>query len=92
MKLTLAILAALVTLPAAAREPCMDRTTLVERLADTYGESQVSWGLATGQIIEVWASPSGSWTVMRSLPGGVSCIVATGQHWQAVEAVDGEAL
>ena len=93
MKPILASLAVLMALPAAAREPCLDRETITQRLIDTYGEAQAAWGLASGQIVEVWVAPSGSWTLLRSLPGGVSCVMATGQNWQAVESKpEGDAL
>lgn len=63
--------------------PCMPRTDLVERLEGRFDEHVVGGGLQSPQrLLEVWASgESGSFTVFVTSPDGVSCVVATGQHW-----------
>lgn len=62
---------------------CLPRTALVERLEGRYKEHLAGGGLQNPQqLIEVWASSeTGSFTVFVTRPDGVSCIVATGQHW-----------
>ena len=63
---------------------CAPRDTVVERLASKYGESRQSMGLgANNAVVEVFASSeSGSWTITVTSPSGLTCLVASGQHFE----------
>lgn len=63
---------------------CAARSVVGERLADVFGESRQSIGLATdSQVVEVFASPeTGTWTIVVSTPAGRSCVVAAGQAFE----------
>ncbi len=72
---------------ASAQELCGPRAALLQHLARQFGEAVVALGVtaAGAGVLELLATPSGSsWTVLVTLPSGTSCIVATGEHWQAV--------
>lgn len=73
-----------VTLPAAAQAPqCAERTAVLERLADSYHEEPVSIGVtATGSLLEVLASPEGTWTIIITVPNGPTCLVSSGEGWR----------
>lgn len=62
---------------------CLSRDALIERLEGRYSEHLTGGGLQNEQqLLEVWASgETGTFTVFITRPDGVSCIVATGQHW-----------
>ncbi|WP_294609562.1 hypothetical protein [Roseovarius sp.] len=64
---------------------CLARDALVEQLEGRYREHLTGGGLQNPQqLLEVWtSSESGSFTVFITRPDGVSCIVATGRHWNA---------
>jgi len=66
---------------------CADRARVVERLESTYGESRQSMGLApNNSVIEVFASSeTGTWTITVTNPAGVTCLVASGQSYEATE-------
>ena len=68
---------------AQAGRKCAPRETVVERLANTYGESRQSIGLGErGMVIETFASPdTGTWTITVTSPKGETCLVASGQSW-----------
>ncbi|MEL7115639.1 MAG: hypothetical protein AAGP08_08605 [Pseudomonadota bacterium] len=68
---------------------CADRETVVERLASKYGESRQSIGLAPNNaVVEVFASSeTGTWTITVTNPSGLTCLVASGQAYEAVEEV-----
>lgn len=68
---------------------CLDRATLVERLAGQYGESPQSVGLAgDDRLIELFASPdTGSWTLLVTAPNGIACLYAAGDHFERFEPV-----
>lgn len=65
---------------------CADHAALSERLASTWGESRRSIGLGTdGAVMEVFASEeTGTWTIAVTRPGGPTCIVAAGEHFEAL--------
>ena len=60
------------------------REAVVERLANTYGESRQSIGLGEqGMVIETFASAdTGTWTITVTTPSGLTCLVASGQSWE----------
>ncbi|GHF38160.1 hypothetical protein [Seohaeicola zhoushanensis] len=74
---------------AAQTRNCAPRDIVVERLADGYGESRQSIGLgAQGAVIEVFASnDTGTWTITVTTPAGLTCLVASGQSFQALAEV-----
>lgn len=65
---------------------CVKRSDLVKHLAGKYQEAPTAIGLAdNGALIEVFAAADGStWTVLVTMPNGISCMVATGQQWQSI--------
>ncbi|MBE0453596.1 hypothetical protein [Roseovarius autotrophicus] len=74
------------TMVQAQATTCLPRTALVERLEGRYKEHLAGGGLQNPQqLLEVWASDeTGSFTVFVTRPDGISCVVATGQHWNSV--------
>jgi len=63
---------------------CAPHDLVVERLASGYGESRQSIALgANNSVVEVFASAeSGSWTITITAPGGLTCLVASGQAYE----------
>lgn len=64
---------------------CADRESVVQRLADGYGETRQSIGLAANNtFVEVFASlETGTWTIVVTNTAGISCLVASGQAYEA---------
>ena len=65
---------------------CAPRETVIERLADAYGESRQSIGLgANNAVVEVFASnDTGTWTITVTSPTGITCLVASGQSFETL--------
>ena len=65
---------------------CAPREVVVDRLAGHYGETRRSMGLGSNNaVIEVFASDeTGSWTITVTMPSGVTCLVASGQAFEAL--------
>ena len=62
---------------------CLDRDAVVRDLKEKYGEVRVAVGVSrTGALLEVFASRSGSWTVLLTAPNGPACVAATGMSWE----------
>ncbi|WP_412550272.1 hypothetical protein [Shimia sp. MIT910701] len=82
-----AALAVLLACPVGAQNlrHCADRDLVVERLAQKYGETRQALGLGgQGAMMEIFASEaSGSWTITITTPNGSTCLMATGQNYEA---------
>lgn len=83
--LALALLA-FSALPATAAEPasCGSRNQVFAHLHQHYRESPVAMGMANnGGMIEVLRSAAGaSFTIVITMPDGVTCMIAAGENWQ----------
>ncbi len=75
----------LATEGAHAQQPsCAERTAVVDRLQQQYGETRQSIGLGQNNaVVEMFASSAtGTWTILVTLPSGMSCLVASGESWE----------
>ncbi len=65
-------------------QSCAPREDIIQRLAETYGETRRGIGIARqGSVMEVYASDSsGSWTITVTLPDGVTCLIASGHAYE----------
>lgn len=81
--------ASLLAGPAATAQDanCRDRAGLVSLLAQRFGETRQAIGLSSNtQIVEIFASDeTGTWTITVTRPDGVACMVAAGEHFQALD-------
>ncbi len=69
---------------AQAQLACGMRDSVVAKLGENYGEVRRGGGLAgPTAIFEIWASDvTGSWTILKTTPNGLTCIMAVGDGWQ----------
>ncbi len=66
-----------------AQAVCGEHSEVVSKLEKGHSEKPVSMGLASnGAVIEVFASESGTFTIIMTLPTGMSCLMAAGEDWQ----------
>ena len=84
--------AALMARPVAAQTAAMPRTAVVELLGDRYSEQSVGLGIAqNGGVIELFTSKDGTtWTMVLTMPNGMSQMIATGKYWMQITPLDGE--
>jgi hypothetical protein len=88
--LALGALTAIGPSSAMADNSCGPREQLVKILAQQYKEDPVGIGLAQpGQVLEVFASSSGSWSMVMTMPDGKACLIAAGDNWEMVTKVKG---
>jgi hypothetical protein len=82
MALVMAIGAAPVV--AQQRNNCAPRESVIDRLADGFGETRQSVGLgANNVVVETFASSeTGTWTITVTMPTGLTCLVASGQAFE----------
>jgi hypothetical protein len=69
--------------PAQAAAMCGKRGDFIKALADKYQESGKALGI-TGQVnlVEIFASKAGTWTILVTTPEGKTCIIAAGNSWE----------
>ena len=72
---------------AAAQSQCNNRDSVISLLASKYKEAPVAVGVTnTGGLVEVLSTGDGNtWTIIVTTPQGMSCLVAAGEGWRAVE-------
>ncbi|PTW99862.1 hypothetical protein [Pararhodobacter aggregans] len=79
--------AAFALLPAALSAqtlPCAPRERVLAFVIDQRGETRLATGdAARGASVELYASDSGSWTLLLNLPDGRACLLANGENFTA---------
>lgn len=62
---------------------CGPRESVLDALSESYQERLVSRGVTSGgALLEVLAGPSGSWSILLTVPGGQTCLVSSGEGWR----------
>lgn len=71
---------------ASAQTMWIDRAEVVERLGTLYAEHPSAMGVASnGGVVELFTAAHGeTWTLVLTMPNGLSRIVAAGEGWTAV--------
>ncbi len=71
---------------ASAQTTWIERGEIVDQLAGQYAEAPVAMGLASnGGVIELFTSADGAtWTLVLTMPDGLSRMVAAGESWTTV--------
>ena len=87
--LVLSVMCLTTTAPAQNAVPaaCTDRNQAMSHLSVKYSEAPVAMGLANnGGVVEVLASKAGkSWSIVITMPNGMTCLVASGEHWEKLK-------
>ncbi len=75
--------------PASAQAACAPHAEVTKQLANGHSENPVGIGLANnGAVVEVFSSSDGSsWTIIMTMPNGMSCLVTAGEYWESLPEV-----
>ena len=88
--LTVALLAAAIVAagqaaPALGLAACGERADILASLEDAYLEMPRAIALTNdGAVIEILASPTGSWSMLITYPNLPTCLMAAGEAWESV--------
>ena len=64
---------------------CGPRESVLGALSENYQERPVSRGVTSaGALLEVLVGPSGSWSILLTVPGGQTCLVSSGDGWRGL--------
>lgn len=69
---------------------CGPTLQVYEVLKEKHGESRHASGFSRdGMLIEMWANlDTGGWTALVTHPEGMSCVVASGEHFRREDTID----
>jgi len=83
----LALAAGVLFAPAEAEAVvCMKHKTLVSYLTERFDETPRALGLVESRnVMEVYVSKKGTWTIVMTTVQGVACIVAAGDTWEDIK-------
>lgn len=71
--------------PALGLGMCGTRSDFVKALNDKYQESRKSIGIAGEvNVVELFTSKTGTWTILVTTEGGKACIIAAGKGWENI--------
>lgn len=63
--------------------PCAERSEVADKLHEQFGEEVRAVGMnEAGGVVEVYVSPDRTWTMVLSLPSGLTCFVQSGDAWE----------
>ncbi len=85
-----ALAAGLFISAAQAQPACAPHDDVAGHLLAKYGERRAFIGVTRdGNLFELYASPTGTWSVVVTVPGGLSCLTDNGVHGSVIEAMKG---
>lgn len=92
--LLLGTLMGTITFPAHAQAVCGEREEVLTKLFRSYSEKPSAIGMSNnGGIVEILTSPQGeTWTIIVTMPNGVSCVIAAGENWETYKPIRGTGL
>lgn len=68
---------------------CLPHDGVDTKLQREFGERELGRGIsADGTLVEIFMAPSGNFTVVKTTPGGVSCVVDFGEGWQPLNQLE----
>jgi hypothetical protein len=68
---------------------CMPHDGAGDKLRSEFGEKIVGHGVSSdGTLLEIYLAPSGTFTVIKTTPAGLSCVVDFGEGWQTLNQLE----
>lgn len=71
----------LIAIASAQAGLCYPTQTVEKNLKQKHGEVRSYEGVSNGNLIVIYVSPQGSFTVFLQRPDGVSCLIEEGSNW-----------
>lgn len=78
---------------ASAARNCLPHDSAGDKLRAEFGEKVLGRGVSSdGTLVEIFLSPSGTFTVIKTTPKGMSCVVDFGEGWQTLNQLESVGL
>jgi hypothetical protein len=69
--------------PLQAAPVCSSHDSLVKLLGNRYKEALSQYGISgQSNLVEIFVSKKGTFTILATRTDGISCIIATGESWE----------
>lgn len=76
--------------PAQQSALCGVRTEIISKLSKDFKEAPMAVGMVDQtNVLEIFVSDVGTWTILATRPDGTSCIVSAGEGWDSKTLVTG---
>ena len=70
-------------------QSCLPHEGADDKLRSEFGEKVLGRGVSSdGTLVEIFLSPSGTFTVIKTTPEGMSCVVDFGEGWQTLNQLE----
>ncbi len=70
-------------------QTCLPHAEIAAKLLSDFKEKKLGHGISgDGNLVEVFIAPAGTFTVLKTSPQGVSCIVDFGEGWQTLHQLE----
>ena len=85
-----AVVALISSSAALAQGACGPRDTMIDAARGKFGESLIAQGLTlqNRQVVELYVSQNGTWTMFLSPRENMACVVAIGDNWRQLKNFD----
>ena len=68
---------------------CLPHAEIAARLQREFKEQKLGHGISSdGNLLEIFVAPAGGFTVVKTTPRGVACIVDFGEDWQTLHQLE----
>jgi hypothetical protein len=68
---------------------CLAHADIEAKLLSDFGEKKLGLGISgDGNLLEIFVAPTGTFSVVKTSPRGVSCIVDFGESWQTLQPLE----
>lgn len=76
-------------MPEPGQRSCLPHDGADARLRHEFGEKVLGRGVSgDGTLVEIFLAPSGTFTVIKTTPTGLSCVVDFGEGWQTLNQLE----
>ena len=73
----------------AEQRTCLPHDGADAKLRTEFGEKVLGRGVSgDGTLLEIFLAPSGTFTVIKTTPDGLSCVVDFGEGWQTLNQLE----
>lgn len=74
-------------MPASAQAVCSSREQMADLLRTRFDETLTAAGVdQNGNLVQVFNSTAGSWTIVVTIAGGPTCLLSAGDGWTYAES------
>lgn len=68
---------------------CSSHAEITGKLQRDFGEQKVGHGISgDGNLVEIYVASAGNFSVVKTTPRGVACIVDFGESWQTLHRLE----